>query len=378
MASWNTSTVPRQVRHYLRNTTAVAAREGRRLGARAQAFWAGKSRRQRIIGGVLAALVLFSLTGATWAAIRARTPTPPPPPSIFQAGGYDLGGIPAPEFSLTDQHGAPISLSQFRGRPVVLTFFDSVCPHADCSLMAQYINVTAKDLGAQSNRFGWVALTVNPWHDTPATTTAFLESRQVTVPMHYLLGSPEQMAPIWKDYHMQAILQSDGIVIHTTGIYVIDAQGRERAYVEEGFDPRALSAYLAQVLRQAGSSAKSNVPAVKGQPSGTAIQARVVQGYTLALTAAPAQYGTYDFTLTVEDPQGVPVQGADVALTLTMPAMEMIPVTVKLPPISPPIPGSYQASGVVSMLGQWNANATVAIPGMSQPLRASFTFNAKY
>ncbi len=349
-----------------------------RAQARARALLSEKHRRETIVTAVLVVVALASVIGATWATVRAHTTSQQPAaPSIFQAGGYDLGGIPAPNFTLTDQHGASVSLAQFRGRPVVLTFFDSVCPHADCSLMAQYINVTARDLGAQSNRFGWVALTVNPWHDTPVSATAFLQSRQVTVPMHYLLGSPDQLAPIWKDYHMQAILQSDGIVIHTTGVYVIDAQGRERAYVEEGFDPKALSVYLQQVLKQAGNSAKSSVGGSAGQPSGATIQSQSVKGYTIELTAAPSQYGTYDFTVTVEDPQGVPVQGASVSLTLTMSAMEMVPVTVNLQPGTPPIPGTYQAQGVISMLGQWKAAATVTIPGVPQPLQTTFTFDAK-
>lgn len=332
-----------------------------------------------VLTAVLVVVALVSVIGATWATVRAHTTSQQPSaPSIFQAGGYDLGGIPAPNFTLTDQHGDSVSLAQFHGRPVVLTFFDSVCPHADCSLMAQYINVTARDLGTQSSRFGWIALTVNPWHDTPASATAFLQSRQVTVPMHYLLGSPDQLAPIWKDYHMQAILQSDGIVIHSTGIYVIDAAGHERAYVEEGFDPRALSAYLGQVLNQAGSSAKGSTGGGSaGQPSGATIQSQTVKGYTVELTAAPAQYGTYSFTMTVEDPQGVPVQGASVSLTLTMTAMEMVPVTVALPSINPPIPGTYQAQGVISMVGQWKAVATVTIPGAPQPLQTTFTFDAK-
>jgi peroxiredoxin Q/BCP len=32
-------------------------------------------------------------------------------------------GQPAPDFTLTDQHGRPVTLSQFRGSPVVLYFY---------------------------------------------------------------------------------------------------------------------------------------------------------------------------------------------------------------------------------------------------------------
>src|SRR5260221_9281558 len=98
--------------------------------------------------------------------------------------GTSLNGVPAPDFTLTDQNGATVALKQLRGRPVVLTFLDSVCPHSDCSLMAQYLTWSGQFLGAkQSAQVSWVAVSLNPWHDTPATATAFLTSRQVSRPM---------------------------------------------------------------------------------------------------------------------------------------------------------------------------------------------------
>src|SRR5215467_16310528 len=50
--------------------------------------------------------------------------------------GYDLGGVPAPGFSLRDQNGAVISLAALAGRPVVLTFMYTHCPD-ECPLTAE-------------------------------------------------------------------------------------------------------------------------------------------------------------------------------------------------------------------------------------------------
>jgi protein SCO1 len=350
------------------------------LRLRAAALLAAQPQRRMVLVTGAAAVCMVALLGALVASGRAETsqPTRPAVPSIFQAGGADLGGIPAPNFSLKDQNGATVTLDQFRGRVVVLTFFDSICPHADCSLMAQYINVTGRDLGAQSSQFGWVAISVNPWHDTPDSASAFLHSRQVTLPLHYLLGSPDQLAPVWKDYHMQAILQSDGVVIHTTGVYVIDATGRERAFLEEGFDPAALSAYLQQLRTQSGVAPVGSAAATPaGTPNGTVIQSQRVGGQTVALTASPAAFGTYTFTVTVEDAQGVPVQGAHVTMDLAMPDMAMAPVKVTLSPLSPPVPGTYQAQGVLSMVGRWQAVVTVS-PAGGSPFAATFVFTARY
>ncbi|HLJ80226.1 MAG TPA: SCO family protein, partial [Ktedonobacterales bacterium] len=279
--------------------------------------------------------------------------------------GVDLGGSPAPAFSLRDQTGAAVSLDSLRGHPIVLTFFDSVCPHSDCSLMAQYLNWTAKDMGAQSADVNWVAISVDPWRDTPATATAFLQSRQVTMRFHFLLGTLPQLTPIWNAYHMQAILQSDSVVIHTTGVYVLDAQGRERLYLDEGFDPSALSGYLQVMLKQPG-TLPAGTPAPT-QAAGTVVQTQSVHGNTVSLTARPAQYGSYDFIVEVLDANGTPVQNAAVSISLAMPAMPMAPLVVSLGPSNPPVPGAYEAQGVLSMYGQWQAVVKVQPAGGGSP-----------
>lgn len=321
---------------------------------------------------MLAGLLLFAGVARM---VGHATPSATTTPNALDEG-VALGGAAAPGFSLQDQNGNTISLDQFHGHPVVLTFLDSLCPHADCSLMAEYINWTAKDLGADSSKVAWVALSVNPWHDTPASATSFLTTRQVTIPLHYLLGTPDQMQPLWKAYHMQAILQPDGVVIHSTGVYVIDATGKEQLYLDEGFDPKALSAYLGNMLKHGGSVVGG------GTSSGPAANAttisRQVNGYTVDFTAQPGQFGTYTFIVTLEDNQNVPVQAATVALDLDMADMPMAPVHVDLAPVQQGTPGSYQADGVVSMLGAWHAQATITVPGQAQPLTTTFDFTAKF
>lgn len=158
--------------------------------------------------------------------------------SPFQ--GVPLGGIPAPAVTLADQNGKTVTLSQLRGHVVVLTFLDSQCTD-QCPLTAADLMTAANQLGpAATAKVDWVALTVDPWHDTPASAQAFLKSHQVTLPIHWLLGTPAQMTPLWKAYHM-AVLNTPGDVTHTVGVYVIDANLREQSFLDEGFDPSMLS-----------------------------------------------------------------------------------------------------------------------------------------
>ena len=341
-------------------------------------------RRQRVswlitgVGAILllGSVLLYARLAALYAPHAADAQTGAASQRAVQRAlqeGTDLGGTPAPAITLQDQTGATVSLAQFHGQPVVLTFFDSLCPHPDCSIMAQYLNWTAQDMGAHSKNIAWVAITVNPWHDTPASVAAFLHAHQVTAPLHYLLGTPDQLTPVWSAYHMQAIEQPDGVVLHTTGVYVLDAQGRERLFLDEGFDPQVLGGYLNVLLTQPGAipTGAATAPSAVGQQI---TETQTAGPNTVSLTATPGQYGTYAFTLTVLDSQDAPLQGASVGMDLKMTAMPMSPLHVSLAPINPPVPGVYSANGVLSMLGTWQAAFTITPAGGGAPITTTFTF----
>lgn len=188
------------------------------------------------IAGLCAVIAMAGCGSQVSAGSGGQAPAPTQSP--FQ--GVPLNGTPAPAVLLPDQHGQMISLDQFRGHVIVLTFLDSHCT-TQCPLTAQSLNQAAAELGpAAVAKVDWVALTVDPWHDTPASAQAFLTAQKVTVPLHWLFGTPAQMAPLWKAYHM-AVINTPGDVTHTVGVYVIDSQLREQVFLDEGFDPRMLT-----------------------------------------------------------------------------------------------------------------------------------------
>lgn len=289
--------------------------------------------------------------------------------------GVLLGGDPAPAFTLTDQNGAIVTLDSLKGKPTIFTFFDSLCPHTDCSLMAQYINFAAKNMGSDMNRVNWVALSLNPWHDTRQSVNAFISNQQLKPHLRYLMGTPEQLKPLWDAFHMQSIEQSNGIVIHTTGVYLLDSQGHELVFMDEGFDPHILSADAQLVLKKGANAFAGQQGA---QTTNAVTQTRTVGDMRVTLTSAPGQYGAYDFTVLVETASGTAISNARVALDLSMPSMAMQPVHVDLKPVAPASTGTYRATGVLSMKGQWVVNVTITPPGGGQPSVSAYTFTANF
>jgi hypothetical protein len=112
-----------------------------------------------------------------------------------------------------------------------------------------------------------------------------------------------------------------------------------------------------------------------GRPSGMSGQARTAGGDTIALALTPDQFGTYTFTVVVRDAAGAPLQGATVGMVLTMLDMRMAALQIALPPIGPPVPGSYRTQGVL-MGGRWQAVVRVQPPGATRPVEATFRFFA--
>ncbi len=190
-----------------------------------------------VLGIVLVRATLGATVGAHGTPNAQATPT---------LSGFSLQFHPAPAFRLVDQNGATVSLASLHGKVIVLTFLDATCTQ-ECPLMIEWLNWTTTFLSPQQvSQIAWVAISVNP-NNTPALAAAFLKKNKAAMNMRFLLGTQAQLPPIWKAYHV-TVIPSPTDVAHTSGLYVIDQQGLERIWYDNGFDPRALSIDLKQLL----------------------------------------------------------------------------------------------------------------------------------
>ena len=175
--------------------------------------------------------------------------TPQADPAGLQ--GTYLGELAAPNFQLTDQAGQPTTLTQFKGKPVVLTFFYTHCPDA-CPLTAEKLHQTMLDLGSNAQKVGVIAISTDPRGDTPATALSFIKAHRLQGYLHYLLGTQAELSPVWSSYTVYAAPTPDpsgGAVTHTTALFVIDQQGRERVFLGDDFTATQLAADLQLLLK---------------------------------------------------------------------------------------------------------------------------------
>ena len=147
-------------------------------------------------------------------------------------------GTLAPAFTLKTPQGQSVSLSDFRGKPVLLELFATWCPH--CQAEAPHLSRLAKELQPKGVAF----VSINADSENAASVYAF--HRYFGLPYPALLdqGSPTgsftrpgASGPVTSEYHLQSF----------PTFYVISPTGRI-AFASDGEQPDAL---LRQELLQA-------------------------------------------------------------------------------------------------------------------------------
>ena len=137
------------------------------------------------------------------------------------AGSLIPKGFEAPEFRLRDQDGEPVSMREYRGRPLLVTFAYSVCEEscpAQLQLMRHALDELEEPIPA-------LAISVDPTTDTPDSARKFLLEQRVPGQVDFVLGSRRELAPVWKGFAIQP--QTDDLEHHAR-VVLIDAAGDQR------------------------------------------------------------------------------------------------------------------------------------------------------
>ena len=207
--------------------------------------FAGGSWRERVaaqptyVFRALAALGAIGVTLLGAAPMALASANPNADVILTQAinGTPDQTDVPAPNFSLVDQHGKTVTLASLRGKAIGVTFLDPVCV-SDCPLIAQEFRAADGLLGVDARRVELVAVVINPLYRAASYMLAFdrQEGLDRLANWHYLTGSPAELSRVWNAFGVQVAYSTGGAMIaHSDIAYVIDASGHTRYVL--GSDP---------------------------------------------------------------------------------------------------------------------------------------------
>ena len=146
--------------------------------------------------------------------------------------GTSLGGKPAPDVTLVNQFGQPMSLSQFRGRVVMLSFEDSECTTV-CPLTTQSMVLAKELLGKAGSSVQLLGVDANPDATKVADVMDYSRVHGMINQWDFLTGSLTQLKSVWKAYNIDVQIES-GQIDHTPALYIIDQQGRlQKVYLTQ-------------------------------------------------------------------------------------------------------------------------------------------------
>ncbi len=130
-------------------------------------------------------------------------------------------GLKAPGFELKNQDGDTISMRDFRGRPVIVTFLYTTCEDT-CPLQAQTVRGALDELGEDVPA---IAIAVDPPRDTPERARAFLSEQRALGRLDFVLGTRPELRKLWDGYFVrpQSVTQE-----HNARFTLVDERGFQR------------------------------------------------------------------------------------------------------------------------------------------------------
>jgi protein SCO1/2 len=180
--------------------------------------------------GVPVAAILIYLSLAPERATRTNTGA-----AIIEGTPFDGSTAVEPprelqDFTLMTHTGDPLSLSDLRGRLVVMFFGYTHCPDFCPGTLLNYQRIHAL-LGDPADAVKFLFITVDPARDTPQAMADYLQARGVAGFVTGMVGEDATLQQIAPDYGLYygvqpgMELQADYLVDHSTVVYLVNQGG---------------------------------------------------------------------------------------------------------------------------------------------------------
>ena len=191
---------------------------------------------------ILTLLMLASLMLAQPRDAADRISEDPPLPKI----------APAPEFTLTSQDGAQVSLADFRGKVVAVTFIYTFCTDT-CPVLTPMMSFVQDRLGPDfGTKIAFVSITVDPERDTPEMLKEYAQAFGADLAgWAFLTGAPDTIREVTRRYGVFAAQAANGGVDHSFLTSIVDPRGVLRVqYLGARFDPEEFRRDLLSLVKE--------------------------------------------------------------------------------------------------------------------------------
>jgi len=195
-----------------------------------------------LLVALLAAIGVVLLIGSR------KSTTPASRNSSSQFDGPTMPpGLRAANFTLSDQYAHAVTLSQYRGHVVVLTFIHSLC-HDTCPFMVEQIKGALNELPGNGAGVPTIGVSVDPSEDTVVHRDKFLAKHHMSGRLEFVSGSLETLKRVWHEYAIEPVTPK---IDHSTFVLLIDKRGLERVgFPADQLTPEGLAHDIRVLERQ--------------------------------------------------------------------------------------------------------------------------------
>lgn len=211
--------------------------------------------------------------------------------------------VPAPDFTLSDQHGRRLSLSDFRGKVVVFTPIFTHCTQTCPLYTAKYKELEAMlEQRGLEDQVQLLMITVDPERDTVEVVEDYTELRDVSWPI--LTGEVEEVLQVLESFRIQRefvrLESTEGLedwdqrghelydVIHVAALVLIDPAGRMSwGFSGVEWQPEQVLAAVEEIL------AEAQAPAAPGEAVPTQAAPHVPEGSEIDYASRPPSSGPH-------------------------------------------------------------------------------------
>jgi protein SCO1 len=145
-------------------------------------------------------------------------------PTVQIAPDYPRLNHPGPALRLVDQRGQVVTLEQFRGRPVIVTFAYGHCETV-CPVVVEEVLRARERLGQSAPAV--VVVTLDPWRDTPARLPALVTRWNLPGESTVLSGTVAEVEAALDRWNVgRSRDPRTGEITHPNLVYIVDANGR--------------------------------------------------------------------------------------------------------------------------------------------------------
>ena len=166
--------------------------------------------------------------------VRVTGRAPQPPANGPKAFHMPSPGEDVPDFAFTNQDGKPISLHQFRGKVLMVTFIYTRCPFADfCPRMSSNFESIYKQLGSNPSLSETQLLSVSfdPEHDRPKVLRDYgfsvAHTHDAALFRHWEFAVPKAAdLPKIAEFFALTVKPEGGLITHNLSTAVIGPDGK--------------------------------------------------------------------------------------------------------------------------------------------------------